>query len=59
MDRIAYRVRAFRKLQKMTQNKLAKKAGISVTTLNRIESGEDCKISALIKLEKALDKQLF
>ena len=59
MERIIQRLKAFRLLNKMSQKDLAIKAGISPVTLSRIEKGEDCKISVILKLEDALGVKLF
>lgn len=39
-DRYGRRIRAFRKLKRIQQTELAKRIGISVTILGRIERGE-------------------
>ena len=57
--RFATRICGIRKLKKIPQKQLAEIAGISVTTLNRIEQGEDCAISTIVKIERALNTKLF
>lgn len=59
MNRIPERIKAYRALYHLSQRQLASMAGISPATLSRIEQGEDCKLSAIIKIEKALGRQLY
>lgn len=59
MNRFAERIKGIRKLHILSQKELAERAGISVTTLNRIENGEDCAISTIEKIEKALETDLY
>ena len=59
MKRIAERLRAFRKLRGLSQRELAELAGVSVTTINRIENEEDTALSTIIKIEKVLDVKLY
>lgn len=49
-------VRAVREKQLLTQEKLAQMAGISRTTLSKIESGEDVSVKSetLLSLSEAL-----
>jgi transcriptional regulator with XRE-family HTH domain len=48
------RIRAFRKLKRIQQTELAKRIGISVTTLGRIERGE--KAPSEEQLQKMADE---
>lgn len=59
MKRIAERLKAFRKLRGLSQRELAELAGVSVTTINRIENEEDTVLSTIIKIEKVLDVKLY
>ena len=49
------RLREWRQRRLMTQEDLAEKAGVGVTTIVRIESGQPGRISTLKKLASALD----
>lgn len=51
----ATRVRAQREAAGLTQQTLATRAQISLRTLSRIEGGEDCTVSTLARIAKALD----
>ena len=59
MERLSKRITAFRMMQGLSQRKLASKAAISVTTLNRVEQGCDVALSTVIKIENALGQRLF
>lgn len=59
MKRIAERMKAFRKLRGLSQRELAELAGVSVTTINRIENEEDTVLSTIIKIERVLDVKLY
>ena len=52
--RYSRRIRAFRKLKRIQQVELAKRIGISVTILGRIERGE--KIPTSEQLQKIADE---
>lgn len=58
-DRIARRVEAFRKLNKWSQKELAKRAGLSVTTVNHIEKGSNTDLAILQKIEAVLNVRLY
>ena len=51
--RVRLRERRLRRL--LTQEELAKKAGVGVTTIVRIEAGQGARVSTLRKLALALD----
>ena len=54
--RYGRRIRAFRKLKRVQQVEFAKRIGISVTTLGRIERGEKTPTAELLrKIANALD----
>ncbi len=56
------RLREWRRRRLLTQEDLAEKAGVGVTTIVRIEAGQEGRISTLRKLAAALDitpDQLF
>jgi len=59
MNRLAERLMAFRKLRGMSQKELADKSGTSVTTINHIENGGNWNRDTILKIEDALDIQLF
>lgn len=46
-------------MEGLSQRKLAKRASISVTTLNRVEQGCDVALSTILKIENALGQKLF
>ncbi len=48
------RVKEFRENLMMSKAELARKAGISVQTLNRIERGEVCRVDTQRKILEAL-----
>ena len=52
-DRYGRRIRAFRKLKRIQQTEFAKRIGISVTILGRIERGE--KMPSIEQLQKIAD----
>lgn len=52
-------MKAFRKLRGLSQRELAELAGVSVTTINRIENEEDTVLSTIIKIERVLDVKLY
>ena len=49
------KVKSFREDQMMSKAELARKAGISVQTLNRIERGEVCRVDTQRKILEALN----
>jgi transcriptional regulator with XRE-family HTH domain len=49
------RLREWRQRRLLTQEELAEKAGVGVTTIVRIEAGQGARISTLRKLAQALD----
>jgi len=49
------RVKAYRDNLMMSKAELARKAGISVQTLNRIERGEICRVDTQRKILEALN----
>ena len=49
------RLREWRQRRLLTQEELAEKAGVGVTTIVRIEAGQSARISTLRKLAAALD----
>lgn len=48
------RLREWRTRRLLTQEELARKSGVGVTTIIRIEAGQGARISTLRKLAKAL-----
>lgn len=48
------RIRQHRIAMELTQDALAQKSGISLSTLKRIENGEDVKFSNILKLLKEM-----
>ena len=59
MERIAIRLKAFRKLKGWSQRELAKRADLSVTTINHIEKGCNTDLEILQKIENALGIKLY
>lgn len=56
MERINKRIRAFRKLRGLTQVELAKKAGVFISVLGKVERGtKKPDLILLEKLSNALD----
>lgn len=51
---IGKRLRQIRKQQGYSQDKLAKKAGLGIATLRRIEDGHDSQLGSWLKILKAL-----
>ena len=49
------KLKSFRELQNLTQEELSEKSGISVRTIQRIETGKDPKGYTLRVLAKALE----
>ncbi len=55
LGRLGREIREIRKGQKMTQSELAKKAGISIVTVSRLERGErDPHLGTLMRVAKGL-----
>ena len=54
-DHIAMRIRALRAERDLTREALSVAAGVSLRTLSRIEAGEDCKVTTLHSIARALD----
>ena len=50
LSEIGSRIRGLRIEKNMTQEELAKKSGISLATLNRIENGDDTKFSTIVRV---------
>ena len=55
LNELGSRLAQIRKQQGMTQEELAKAAGIGIATLRRIEGGQDSQLETWLKLLKALD----
>ena len=55
---MANKLRHFREAQMMTKAELARKAGVSALTIDRIERGEPCRLSTMRKLLLALGMKL-
>lgn len=51
---LGQRLARMRKQQGISQEKLAKEAGLGVATLRRIEAGQDSQIESWLKIMKAL-----
>lgn len=56
-EKLILNVRSLREEKKLSQEELAKMAGISRTTLSKIESGDDISVTSdtLLSLAKALN----
>ena len=59
MTEVGDRLKKLRRRATLTQEQLAKKSGVGITTINRIETGavEDPHFSTLRKLARALDAE--
>jgi len=57
MTEVGDRLKRLRRRRMLTQEQLAEKSGVGITTVNRIETGtvEDPHFSTLRKLARALD----
>ena len=55
---IEQELRALRELHHITQVRLADKAGVSVTTLRKMERGERIKLDVLELIAEALGKKI-
>lgn len=52
---MGYRIREFREAQKMTQDELAKKSGVSRGTISAMENGDkETTTKTLVKIARAL-----
>lgn len=51
----APRLKAYRERAVITQEDLARRSGVAVVTISRIESGQGARISTIRKLAEALD----
>lgn len=56
--RIANNVRALREEILMSKAELARKAGVSALTVDRVENGSDCRLDTKRKIILALGKKL-
>jgi transcriptional regulator with XRE-family HTH domain len=54
---IGENIRALRLQKNLTQSALAAQAGISMTALRHLESGQGANLGTLIRVVRALDKQ--
>jgi transcriptional regulator with XRE-family HTH domain len=54
-ETVKVRLREWRQRRLLTQEELADKAGVGVTTIVRIEAGQGARISTLRKLAQALE----
>jgi transcriptional regulator with XRE-family HTH domain len=57
MTKLYRRLKAYRIAYPMTQKELADKAGVSLRSIQNVESGRDAKLSIFIKIVFALDLQ--
>ncbi len=55
LKELGERIKKYRISMNMTQSELVKKSGVSLSTLVRIENGEDTKLSNLIKIMLVLN----
>ncbi len=56
--RVSNNVRKIREAKLMSRSELAKHAGLSVLTVERVEQGKSCRMSTKRKLIKALGMKL-
>ena len=54
---IGENIRALRLQKNLTQQSLAAQAGVSMTALRHLESGQGANLTTLIRVVRALDKQ--
>ena len=57
LKELGERIRQQRILRNYTQSQFAQKCGLSISTITRIENGEDSKLSNLFRVLSALDMQ--
>lgn len=58
-EKIAINVRSFRFVQKLSQEELAERSGLSVNCISNIENAkQNTQIGTLFKVAKALNKEL-
>lgn len=58
-EKIAINVRSFRFVQKLSQEQLAERSGLSVNCISNIENAkQNIQIGTLLKVAKALNKEL-
>lgn len=57
LEELGTRLARVRKQLGLTQAELAKKAGLGVATLGRIEDGQDSKLGSWLRLLRALDME--
>jgi transcriptional regulator with XRE-family HTH domain len=55
LEQLGERLRQYRLNKNMTQTALAKEAGVSSRTINRLEHGHSTQLSNLIRLLRSLD----
>ena len=55
LEQLGERLRQYRLNKNMTQAALAKEAGVSSRTINRVEHGHSTQLSNLIRLLRSLD----
>lgn len=58
MTKYAEKIRAYRELTRMSQKRLAEKAGVHFNTLARVERGEGVNVEQLTKIAQAMDMSL-
>ena len=56
---IGENIRALRLQKNLTQQSLAAQAGVSMTALRHLESGQGANLATLIRVVRALDKQAW
>ncbi|MYN26980.1 helix-turn-helix transcriptional regulator [Duganella levis] len=56
INRIAVRVRAERKLYRLSQEELALKSGVSIRTYKRFESGECDSLAVMLQIARAFEE---
>lgn len=57
LKELGERIRQQRITRNYTQSQFGKKCGLSISTITRIENGEDSKLSNIIRVLSALDLQ--
>lgn len=58
IQEIGIQIRFIRAKKGYTQTQLAKRAKMTQESIARIEGGQDCKLSTLYRLSKALDEEI-